>query len=92
MPMASACGGAHWALSLFSLLFAAKEQPASWILPQKLLPSEDRDGGRNSHTFAVLCPLTANNSEVMLQTRLTMVTFKDINILANRRLAKHRKA
>jgi hypothetical protein len=84
MPTASACGGAHWqslALSLFSLLFAAKQQPASWILPRKLLPSEDRER-RNSHTFAVFCPLTANNSEVILQIRPAMVTLKDINILA----------
>jgi hypothetical protein len=51
IPMASACGGATgrpWALSLFSLLFAAKEQPASWILPRKLPPSEDRDGGETA--------------------------------------------
>jgi hypothetical protein len=49
--MASAHGGAHWeglALSLFSLLSAAKEQPASWILPRKIPPSEDRDGGETA--------------------------------------------
>jgi hypothetical protein len=33
---------------LFSLLFAAKKQPASRLLPRKLLPSEDRDGAETA--------------------------------------------
>jgi hypothetical protein len=51
IPMTSACAaptGRPWALSLFSLLFAAKEQPASWILPRKLPPFKDRDGGETA--------------------------------------------
>jgi hypothetical protein len=39
---------AELGLSLFSLLFAAKQQPASWILPRKLLPSQNRDGGETA--------------------------------------------